>query len=189
MTVLQPVGVSVMITPWNFPAAMATQDRSRPGRRLHRHRQAGIGHALTTLAVVHLMEEAGLPPGVVNVVVAKGSSGVIEQMLHDLRVRKLSFTGSTEVGQTLLKVAADQVLNVSMDRRRHALRRFEDADLDGALEGAMVAKMRNAGEACTAANRFLVHSSVAGKFTSMLAGAMGAMKLGSGIDRSNRSVP
>jgi succinate-semialdehyde dehydrogenase/glutarate-semialdehyde dehydrogenase len=122
--------------------------------------------------------------------VAKGSSGVVEQMLLDPRVRKLSFTGSTEVGQTLLKVAADQVLNVSMELGGNApFIVFDDADLDGALEGAMVAKMRNAGEACTAANRFLVHASVADKFTAMLAGAMGAMKLGPGIDRANQVGP
>ena len=180
-----------MITPWNFPAAMATR---KIGPALAAGCTAIVKPAsdtpLTTLAVVHLMEEAGLPPGVVNVVVARGSSGVIEQMLHDPRVRKLSFTGSTEVGQTLLKVAADQVLNVSMELGGNApFIVFEDADLDAALEGAMVAKMRNAGEACTAANRFLVHSSVAEKFTSMLAGAMGAMKVGPGIDRGNQVGP
>jgi succinate-semialdehyde dehydrogenase/glutarate-semialdehyde dehydrogenase len=115
---------------------------------------------------------------------------VIEKMLHDPRVRKLSFTGSTEVGQTLLKVAADQVLNVSMELGGNApFIVFDDADLDSALEGAMVAKMRNAGEACTAANRFLVHASVADRFTEMLAGAMGAMRVGPGIDRSNQVGP
>ncbi|HEY7468716.1 MAG TPA: NAD-dependent succinate-semialdehyde dehydrogenase [Acidimicrobiia bacterium] len=191
MTVRQPVGVSVMITPWNFPAAMATR---KIGPALAAGCTAIVKPAsdtpLTTLAVVHLMEEAGLPPGVVNVVVAKGSSGVIEKMLHDPRVRKLSFTGSTEVGQTLLKVAADQVLNVSMELGGNApFIVFDDADLDSALEGAMVAKMRNAGEACTAANRFLVHASVADRFTEMLAGAMGAMRVGPGIDRSNQVGP
>ncbi|HEX5695722.1 MAG TPA: aldehyde dehydrogenase family protein, partial [Acidimicrobiia bacterium] len=191
ITVRQPVGVSVMITPWNFPAAMATR---KIGPALAAGCTAIVKPAsdtpLTTLAVVHLMEQAGLPAGVVNVVVAKGSSGVVEQMLHDPRVRKLSFTGSTEVGQTLLKVAADQVLNVSMDLGGNApFIVFEDADLDAALEGAMVAKMRNAGEACTAANRFLVHSSVVDEFTSMLAGAMGAMKVGPGIDRSTQVGP
>jgi succinate-semialdehyde dehydrogenase/glutarate-semialdehyde dehydrogenase len=191
MTVRQPVGVSVMITPWNFPAAMATR---KIGPALAAGCTAIVKPAsdtpLTTLAVVHLMEEAGLPPGVVNVVMARGSSGVIEQMLHDPRVRKLSFTGSTEVGQTLLKVAADQVLNVSMELGGNApFIVFDDADLDAALEGAMVAKMRNAGEACTAANRFLVHASVADEFTSMLAGAMGAMKVGPGIDRSTQVGP
>jgi succinate-semialdehyde dehydrogenase/glutarate-semialdehyde dehydrogenase len=115
---------------------------------------------------------------------------VIEQMLHDPRVRKLSFTGSTEVGQTLLRVAADQVLNVSMELGGNApFIVFDDADLDAALEGAMVAKMRNAGEACTAANRFLVHASVIEEFTSMLAGAMGSMRVGPGIDRANQVGP
>ncbi|MGH8914235.1 MAG: NAD-dependent succinate-semialdehyde dehydrogenase [Acidimicrobiia bacterium] len=191
ITVRQPVGVSVMITPWNFPAAMATR---KIGPALAAGCTAIVKPAsdtpLTTLAVVHLMEEAGLPPGVVNVVMAKGSSGVIEQMLHDPRVRKLSFTGSTEVGQMLLKVAADQVLNVSMELGGNApFIVFEDADLDAALEGAMVAKMRNAGEACTAANRFLVHASIAEEFTKMLADAMGAMKVGPGIDRSSQVGP
>ncbi|HEX9866015.1 MAG TPA: NAD-dependent succinate-semialdehyde dehydrogenase [Acidimicrobiia bacterium] len=191
ITVRQPVGVSVMITPWNFPAAMATR---KIGPALAAGCTAIVKPAsdtpLTTLAVVHLMEEAGLPAGVVNVVVAKGSSGVVERMLHDPRVRKLSFTGSTEVGQTLLKVAADQVLNVSMELGGNApFIVFEDANLDAALEGAMVAKMRNAGEACTAANRFLVHASVVEEFTSMLAGAMGAMKVGPGIDRTTQVGP
>jgi succinate-semialdehyde dehydrogenase/glutarate-semialdehyde dehydrogenase len=180
-----------MITPWNFPAAMATR---KIGPALAAGCTAIVKPAsdtpLTTLAVVHLMEEAGLPAGVVNVVVAKGSSGVVERMLHDPRVRKLSFTGSTEVGQTLLKVAADQVLNVSMELGGNApFIVFEDANLDAALEGAMVAKMRNAGEACTAANRFLVHASVVEEFTSMLAGAMGAMKVGPGIDRTTQVGP
>lgn len=191
MTVRQPVGVSVMITPWNFPAAMATR---KLGPALAAGCTAIVKPAsdtpLTTLAVVHLMEEAGLPPGVVNVLVARGSSGVIEGMLHDPRVRKLSFTGSTEVGQTLLKAAADQVLNVSMELGGNApFIVFDDADLDAALEGAMVAKMRNAGEACTAANRFLVHAEVAEEFTSMLTGAMGSLKMGPGIDRSSQVGP
>ena len=191
MTFRQPVGVSVMVTPWNFPAAMAT-------RKLGPALAAGCttivkpasDAPLTTLAIVHLMEQAGLPPGVVNVVVARGSSGVIEGMLRDPRVRKLSFTGSTEVGQTLLNVASDQVLRTSMELGGNApFLVFDDADLDAALEGAMVAKMRNAGEACTAANRFLVHAAVADEFTSMLAGAMGALKMGPGIDRSNQVGP
>jgi succinate-semialdehyde dehydrogenase/glutarate-semialdehyde dehydrogenase len=191
MTLRQPMGVSVMVTPWNFPAAMAT-------RKLGPALAAGCttivkpasDAPLTTLAIVHLMEQAGLPPGVVNVVVARGSSGVIENMLRDPRVRKLSFTGSTEVGRTLLQVASDQVLKVSMELGGNApFLVFDDADLNAALEGAMVAKMRNAGEACTAANRFLVHAAVAEEFTSMLAGAMGALKMGPGIDRSNQVGP
>ena len=191
MTFRQPVGISVMVTPWNFPAAMAT-------RKLGPALAAGCttivkpasDAPLTTLAIVHLMEQAGLPPGVVNVVVARGSSGVIEGMLRDPRVRKLSFTGSTEVGRTLLNVASDQVLRVSMELGGNApFLVFDDADLDAALEGAMVAKMRNAGEACTAANRFLVHAAVADQFTSMLAEAMGALKMGPGMDRSNQVGP
>jgi succinate-semialdehyde dehydrogenase / glutarate-semialdehyde dehydrogenase len=191
MTMRQPVGVSVMITPWNFPAAMATR---KLGPALAAGCTAIVKPAsdtpLTTLAVVHLMEEAGLPPGVVNVVVAKGSSGVVESMLRDPRVRKLSFTGSTEVGQSLLRVAADQVLRVSMELGGNApFVVFEDADLDLALEGAMVAKMRNAGEACTAANRFLVHASIADEFTSMLSHAMGSLRVGPGIDRATQVGP
>ena len=191
MTLRQPVGVSVMITPWNFPAAMATR---KLGPALAAGCTAIVKPAsdapLTTLAVVHLMEEAGLPSGVVNVIVAKGSSGVIEKVLRDPRVRKLSFTGSTEVGQTLLNVASDQVLRVSMELGGNApFLVFDDADLDAALEGAMVAKMRNAGEACTSANRFLVHEAVADKFTKMLADAMSALKMGPGIDRSNQVGP
>ncbi len=191
MTMRQPVGVSVMITPWNFPAAMATR---KLGPALAAGCTAIVKPAsdtpLTTLAVVHLMEEAGLPPGVVNVVVARGSSGVVEAMLRDPRVRKLSFTGSTEVGQSLLKVAADQVLRVSMELGGNApFVVFEDADLELALNGAMVAKMRNAGEACTAANRFLVHASIAEKFTGMLAAAMGSLRIGPGIDRSTQVGP
>ena len=191
MTLRQPVGVSVMVTPWNFPAAMATR---KLGPALAAGCTAIIKPAsdtpLTTLAVVHFMEEAGLPEGVVNVVIAKGSSGVVEKMLRDPRVRKLSFTGSTEVGRTLLQVASDQVLRVSMELGGNApFLVFEDADLDAALEGAMVAKMRNAGEACTAANRFLVHASVADEFSSMLADAMKSLKVGPGSDRSNQVGP
>lgn len=191
LTLRQPVGVSVMVTPWNFPAAMATR---KLGPSLAAGCTAIVKPAsdapLTTLAMVHMMEEAGLPPGVVNVVIARGSSGVVEKMLRDPRVRKLSFTGSTEVGQTLLRVAADQVLRVSMELGGTApFIVFEDADLEAALEGAMVAKMRNAGEACTAANHFLAHASIAGEFSGMLAERMGSLKVGPGLDRSNQVGP
>ena len=137
------------------------------------------------------MEEAGLPPGVVNVVVAKGSSGVIEQMLHDLRSAQAVVHRVDRGGPDLAQGGRGPGAQCVDGARRQARpSSFSKTPIwTPALEGAMVAKMRNAGEACTAANRFLVHSSVAGKFTSMLAGAMGAMKLGSGIDRSNRSVP
>lgn len=191
LTLRQPVGVSVMVTPWNFPAAMATR---KLGPALAAGCTAIVKPAsdapLTTLAIAHLMQQSGLPPGVVNVVIAKGSSGVIEKMLRDPRVRKLSFTGSTGVGQMLLKVASDQVLRTSMELGGNApFVVFEDADLDAALEGAMVAKMRNAGEACTAANRFLVHAPVAEEFSGMLAGRMGSLTVGPGIDRSNQVGP
>jgi succinate-semialdehyde dehydrogenase/glutarate-semialdehyde dehydrogenase len=145
---------------------------------------------LSALAVAHLMEEAGLPPGVVNVISARGSSGVTDAILEDPRVRKLSFTGSTEVGRMLLEKASGQVLRTSMELGGNApFVVFEDADLDATLEGAMVAKMRNAGEACTAANRFLVHASVVDEFSSMLTAAMAALKVGPGIDRENQVGP
>ena len=145
---------------------------------------------LSALAVAHLMEEAGLPPGVVNVISARGSSGVIDAVLEDPRVRKLSFTGSTEVGRTLLEKAAKQVLRTSMELGGNApFIVFPDADLDAAIEGAMVAKMRNAGEACTAANRFLVHAAVADEFSGMLTHAMAGLKVGPGMDRANEVGP
>jgi len=191
MTMSQPVGVSVLVTPWNFPAAMATR---KLGPALAAGCTAILKAAsdtpLTALAIAAVLEEAGLPPGVVNVISARGSSGVVESMMRDPRVRKLSFTGSTEVGRQLLVVASEQVLRTSMELGGNApFVVFDDADLDAALAGAMVAKMRNAGEACTAANRFLVQAPVADRFTAMLAEAMGSLKVGPGIDRSNQVGP
>lgn len=191
MTLAQPVGIAVLITPWNFPAAMAT-------RKIAPALAAGCtvivkpasDTPLTTMAVVHLMEQAGLPAGVVNVVSARGSSGATDILLEDPRVRKLSFTGSTEVGRMLMAKAANQVLRTSMELGGNApFVVFEDANLDDAIEGAMIAKMRNAGEACTAANRFLVHESIKADFTERLAAAMGSLKMGPGIDRSTQVGP
>lgn len=191
MTLAQPVGIAVLITPWNFPAAMATR---KIGPALAAGCTTIVKPAsdtpLTTLAVVHLMEQAGLPKGVVNVVSARGSSGATDILLEDPRVRKLSFTGSTEVGRMLLAKAANQVLRTSMELGGNApFVVFEDANMDDAIEGAMIAKMRNAGEACTAANRFIVHESIKAEFTERLAAEMSSLKMGPGIDRSNQVGP
>ncbi len=138
---------------------------------------------LTMLALMPLLEEAGVPAGVVNVVPSRSSRAVVEAMLHDPRVRVLSFTGSTSVGRTLLRTAADQVLKPAMELGGNApIIVFEDADLDIAVEGAMIAKMRNIGEACTAANRFYVHEAKAEDFTSRLSARMAVLKVGNGLD-------
>lgn len=191
MTLLQPVGVCLLITPWNFPSAMATR---KIGPALAAGCTVVLKPAsetpLSALALVDLMTEAGLPPGVVNVIAARGSSGVIDVVLEDSRLRKLSFTGSTEVGKQLLVKAAEGVLRTSMELGGNApFIVFGDADLDEAVAGAMVAKMRNAGEACTAANRFLVEASVADAFTTQLTRAMSTMRLGPGLDRSAQVGP
>jgi succinate-semialdehyde dehydrogenase / glutarate-semialdehyde dehydrogenase len=184
MVLRQPVGVSVLVTPWNFPAAMAT-------RKIAPALAAGCtvvlkpatDTPLTALALAALYEEAGVPPGVVNVVPSNRSGPVVSAMLHHPRVRKLSFTGSTEVGRVLLREAADTVVNCSMELGGNApFIVFEDADLDAAIDGALVAKMRNAGEACTAANRFYVARPIAADFTERLASALGAMTVGRGLD-------
>ncbi|MER5303767.1 NAD-dependent succinate-semialdehyde dehydrogenase [Streptomyces lasiicapitis] len=180
----QPVGVCVLVTPWNFPAAMAT-------RKIAPALAAGCtvvlkpasDTPLTALYVATLLEEAGVPPGVVNVVPARRSGTVVSALLHDPRVRKLSFTGSTEVGRVLLREAADRVVNVSMELGGNApFLVFADADLDAAVEGALVAKMRNAGAACTAANRFYVQAPAAEEFGRRLAARMSALTVGPGAD-------
>jgi succinate-semialdehyde dehydrogenase/glutarate-semialdehyde dehydrogenase len=138
---------------------------------------------LSMLALAKILQDAGLPPGVLNVITAKHSGAVIEPLLKDSRTRKLSFTGSTEVGRTLIEQSAHQVLRVSMELGGNApFLVFDDADLDAAVDGAMLAKMRNVGEACTAANRFHVHESVADEFARRLAERMGALKVGRGTD-------
>jgi succinate-semialdehyde dehydrogenase/glutarate-semialdehyde dehydrogenase len=182
LVLLQPVGVSVLITPWNFPAAMAT-------RKLGPALAAGCTcilkpateTPLTAFAMVDILEEAGLPKGVVNVITTSTPGPVISAMLHDPRVRKLSFTGSTAVGRGLLAEAADAVVNTSMELGGNApFIVFEDADLEAAIEGAMIAKMRNGGQACTAANRFLVHRKVFDDFAARLTARMAEVKLGEG---------
>ena len=187
----QPIGVSLLITPWNFPAAMAT-------RKIGPALAAGCAvilkpasdTPLTALAIAALLTEAGVPDGVVNVVPSRQSGKFADAVLHDPRVRKLSFTGSTEVGRNLLTIAADQVINCSMELGGNApFIVLDDADISEAVKGAMVAKMRNGGEACTAANRFYVHEAVADEFTRQFAEAMGAVKMGPGLDSETQLGP
>jgi succinate-semialdehyde dehydrogenase/glutarate-semialdehyde dehydrogenase len=191
LVVHQPVGVCVLVTPWNFPAAMAT-------RKIGPALAAGCtcilkpasDTPLTALLMASLLEEAGVPPGVVNVLPSRRSGSVVAAMVSDARVRKLSFTGSTEVGRTLLELASHTVVNTSMELGGNApFLVFADADLDAAVDGAMIAKMRNIGEACTAANRFYVEAPVAEEFGRMLADRMKALKLGPGLDSSVQVGP
>ncbi len=180
----QPVGVSVLITPWNFPAAMATR---KIGPALAAGCTVILKPAsltpLTALAVAGILGESGVPDGVVNVLPSAHSGPVVAAMLADPRVRKLSFTGSTEVGRTLLRTAADTITNCSMELGGNApFLVFDDADLDAAIEGAFLAKMRNGGEACTAANRFYVHEAVADEFTSRFAERLAKLSVGPGLD-------
>ncbi len=180
----QPIGVSLLITPWNFPAAMATR---KIGPALAAGCTVILKPAsetpLTALAIVEILERAGVPKGVVNFVLPSKTGPMISKMLHDPRVRNLSFTGSTEVGRTLLKESADCVLRTSMELGGNApFVVLDDANIDDAVAGAMIAKMRNGGAACTAANRFIVAKSVAQEFTTKFAKAMGALKLAPGLD-------
>jgi succinate-semialdehyde dehydrogenase/glutarate-semialdehyde dehydrogenase len=180
----QPVGISVLVTPWNFPAAMATR---KIGPALAAGCTVVLKPAsdtpLTALAMAKILDEAGVPAGVVNVLPARRSGPTVSAMLHDPRVRKLSFTGSTEVGRVLLKEAADQVINCSMELGGNApFLVLDDADLDAAVDGAMIAKMRNVGEACTSANRFHVHESVAEQFGKRLAERMSSLRIGHGSE-------
>lgn len=178
----QPVGVSLLITPWNFPAAMATR---KIGPALAAGCTCILKPAtetpLTAYAMAALLKEAGVPDGVVNVVTSSRSGPLASAILHDPRVRKLSFTGSTEVGRVLLKEAADQVINCSMELGGNApFIVMEDADIEAAVDGAMVAKMRNGGEACTAANRFYVARAVHDEFAAALAKRMASLRMGEG---------
>jgi len=187
----QPIGVCVLITPWNFPAAMAT-------RKLAPALAAGCTAVLkpatltplTSLAIAQLMVDAGVPAGVVNVVTTSRTSDVMTPILADPRVRKLSFTGSTSVGRHLLRQAADNVLKCSMELGGNApFLVFEDADLEKAIDGVMIAKMRNGGQACTAANRIYVQRGIQAEFASRLAGRMAALTLGPGTDPSTDVGP
>jgi succinate-semialdehyde dehydrogenase/glutarate-semialdehyde dehydrogenase len=180
----QPVGVSVLVTPWNFPAAMATR---KIGPALAAGCTVVLKPAketpLSALAIAAALQEAGVPEGVVNVLPTTKPGPLVAAMLADPRVRKLSFTGSTEVGRGLLHTAADTVTNCSMELGGNApFLVFEDADIEAAVEGAFLAKMRNGGEACTAANRFYVHDNVAGEFTARLADRLSSLRVGPGLD-------
>ena len=187
----QPVGVSVLVTPWNFPAAMAT-------RKIAPALAAGCTTVLkpaaetplTALAVAALLEEVGLPAGVLNVVTTSRPGPVVETMLADPRTRMLSFTGSTEIGRVLLRTAADNVLKCAMELGGNApFVVLADADVEAALEGAMVAKMRNGGQACTAANRFYVHASVHDAFVEGLIARMADVRVGPGADEATQCGP
>jgi succinate-semialdehyde dehydrogenase/glutarate-semialdehyde dehydrogenase len=180
----QPIGVCVLVTPWNFPAAMAT-------RKLAPALAAGCttilkpapATPLTAYEIAAIMAEAGVPGGVVNVITTTSAGPVVAEMLQDARVRKLSFTGSTEVGKVLLREAADHVLKCSMELGGNApFIVFADADLDAATEGAMVAKMRNGGQACTAANRIYGQRPIHDELASRLRDRMAALEVGPGTN-------
>lgn len=184
MTMKAPVGPTLMITPWNFPLAMGT-------RKIGPAIAAGCTMVvkpasqtpLSMLALAQLLQECGLPDGVLNVVTTSHTGEVMEPIIRDPRLRKLTFTGSTQVGRRLVEQSAEQLLRVSMELGGNApFIVFEDADLDRAVDGAMLAKMRNIGEACTAANRFYVHESVSEEFGRRFAERMGALTVGKGTE-------
>jgi succinate-semialdehyde dehydrogenase/glutarate-semialdehyde dehydrogenase len=180
----QPVGPCYFITPWNFPNAMGTR-KIGPAIAAGCTMVVKPAHQtpLSMLALARVLEECGLPPGVLNVVTAMRSGEVSAPIIADPRLRKLSFTGSTEVGRKLIAQASENVLKVSMELGGNApFLVFDDAELDAAVDGAMLAKMRNVGEACTSANRFHVHESVAEEFGHRLAERMAAMKVGRGTE-------
>jgi succinate-semialdehyde dehydrogenase/glutarate-semialdehyde dehydrogenase len=184
MVLRQPVGPCLLITPWNFPLAMGT-------RKIGPAVAAGCTMVLkpapqtplSSLALAAILQEAGLPAGVLNVVTTSDAAGVVEPLLRGGQIRKLSFTGSTQVGRILLAQCADTVVRASMELGGNApVIVFDDADLDVAVEGTMVAKMRNMGEACTAANRIFVHRSLVDEFASRLADRMAALTVGPGTE-------
>jgi succinate-semialdehyde dehydrogenase/glutarate-semialdehyde dehydrogenase len=191
LTMRQPVGPCLLITPWNFPMAMGT-------RKIGPAIAAGCTMVvkpaqltpLSMLALTEIFDEVGLPAGVLNVVTSSSASRVVEPVLGDPRLRKLSFTGSTEVGKALLAKAADGVVQTSMELGGNApFLVFDDADLDAAVEGAVIAKMRNIGEACTSANRFHVAESVADEFTERLAKRLSSMPVGPGVEAGSLVGP
>ena len=184
ITMKQPVGPCLLITPWNFPMAMGT-------RKIGPAVAAGCTMVvkpakqtpLSMLALAEILDRAGLPPGVCNIITSSSAGRVMTPLIEDPRSRKLSFTGSTEVGRTLVEQSAKRLLRVSMELGGNApFLVFDDADLDAAVEGAMLAKMRNGGEACTAANRFLVQEGVAREFGRALAQRMGGLRVGRGTE-------
>ncbi|MDT4958653.1 MAG: succinate-semialdehyde dehydrogenase / glutarate-semialdehyde dehydrogenase [Pseudonocardiales bacterium] len=191
LTFRKAVGVALLVTPWNFPAAMAT-------RKIGPALAAGCSVVLkpagetplTSLLLAQLLDEAGAPAGTVNVLTTDNSGELVGAALADPRVRKLSFTGSTGVGRTLLKQAADRIVNTTMELGGNdPFIVLDDADLDAAVEGAMLAKMRNGGQACTAANRFLVQEGVAAAFGAKLAEKMAALRVGAGTDEQTQLGP
>src|SRR5680860_1215716 len=184
LTMKQPVGPCLMITPWNFPLAMGT-------RKIGPAIAAGCTMVvkpaaltpLSMLALADVLHDAGLPEGVLNIVTTKSTGEVMEPLIRDPRLRKLTFTGSTEVGRSLVEQSAEGLLRVSMELGGNApFLVFADADIDKAVDGAMLAKMRNVGEACTAANRFIVHEAVAEEFGRKLAERMGSLTMGRGTE-------
>jgi succinate-semialdehyde dehydrogenase / glutarate-semialdehyde dehydrogenase len=191
ITMKQPVGPCLLITPWNFPMAMGT-------RKIGPAVAAGCTMVmkpasqtpLSMLALANILEEAGLPGGVLNVITSSSSGSVMAPLIEDTRARKLSFTGSTEVGRKLMEQASGQLLRLSMELGGNApFLIFDDADVDAAVQGALIAKMRNIGEACTSANRFHVAGSVADEFTEKLAAEMGKMKVGRGTEEDVKVGP
>jgi succinate-semialdehyde dehydrogenase/glutarate-semialdehyde dehydrogenase len=187
----RPVGPAFAITPWNFPLAMAT-------RKIGPAIAAGCTMVvkpaeltpLTTLLLAKTLEEAGLPAGVVNIITTSTSAATSAPIIADSRLRKITFTGSTAVGIKLLEQSAKQVLRTSMELGGNApFLVFEDADIDAAVEGALVAKLRNIGQACTAANRFIIHESLASEFASKIAAKMDAMPLGRGLEPDTKIGP
>jgi succinate-semialdehyde dehydrogenase/glutarate-semialdehyde dehydrogenase len=191
LTMQQPVGPCLLITPWNFPLAMGT-------RKIGPAIAAGCTMVvkpaqqtpLSMLMLVKILEEVGLPGGVVNLVTASSSGETMAPLIADQRLRKLSFTGSTEVGRKLMAQASDNLLRLSMELGGNApFIVFDDADVDAAVQGALIAKMRNIGEACTAANRFHVADSIAEEFAEKLADKMGAMKVGRGTEEGVQVGP
>ncbi|MFN2519376.1 MAG: NAD-dependent succinate-semialdehyde dehydrogenase [Jatrophihabitantaceae bacterium] len=191
LTFRRAVGVALLLTPWNFPAAMAT-------RKIGPAFAAGCAVVLkpagetplTALLLAQLLTEAGAPAGTVNVLTTDRPGELVAAALVDDRVRKLSFTGSTGVGRTLLKQAADRIINTSLELGGNApFVVLDDADLDAAVEGAMVAKMRNGGQACTAANRFLVQEGIAEAFAAKLAARMGSLRVGPGTEEQTQLGP
>jgi len=182
ITTKQPVGPTLMITPWNFPLAMGTR-KIGPAIAAGCTMVVKPAHEtpLSMLALAQLLEEVGLPKGVLNVVTTSHSGAVMEPLIRDSRARKLTFTGSTGVGKKLVEQSSEQLLRLSMELGGNApFLVFEDADIDAAVAGAMLAKMRNIGEACTSANRFFVHESVAAEFSEKFAARMGALTVGKG---------
>jgi succinate-semialdehyde dehydrogenase/glutarate-semialdehyde dehydrogenase len=191
LTMKQPVGPCLLVTPWNFPLAMGTR---KVGPAIAAGCTMVVKPAqqtpLSMLMLASILEEAGLPGGVLNLVTASSSGPTMAPLIADPRLRKLSFTGSTEVGRTLMGQASENLLRLSMELGGNApFIVFEDADFDAAVEGAVIAKMRNIGEACTAANRFHVAESIADRFAQALADRLGAMKVGRGTEEGVQVGP